>query len=154
MTSTGAATIYQSSDLAGPRRKEILENAQRGGATIRTTSGEPVSMVPTERLDHLASIRDNARNYLMLESALDRPRDHRRAADFGGWAFAADLDEEQLAEFRAEMNDALMRACAGTDAVSELAEQWRATAELMASGVMDDFNDPEAWIDADRPQAR
>ncbi|MDN5564182.1 MAG: hypothetical protein L0G49_10505 [Luteococcus sp.] len=151
MSSTGATTIYQSSDLAGPRRKEILENAQKGGAIIRTTSGEPVSMVPTERLEHLASLRDNARNYLMLESALDRPRDQRRAADFGGWAFAVALDEEQLAEFRTEMNDAMMRACAGTDVVADLVEQWRAAAELMASGVLDDLDD-DAFVEAGRPE--
>ena len=145
--------IYQSSDLAGSRRKEIVEAAQRGPTLLRTPSGEGVAMLPQAELEHLAAIRDHAVCFLMLESALRRPRDERRAADFGAWAFAVSLDEDQLQEFRDDTNDALMRACAGVNTMDSLIVQWRATAEFMADedalAALDDAID--AFVDVARP---
>lgn len=145
--------IYQSSDLAGSRRKEIVEAAQRGPTLLRTPSGDGVAMLPQVELEHLAAIRDHAVCFLMLESALRRPRDQRRAADFGGWAFAVSLDEDQLREFRDDTNDALMRACAGVNTMDSLILQWRATAEFMADdsalAALDDKMDE--FVDAVRP---
>lgn len=152
MSTHAAATIYQSSDLAS-RRKEIVDNAQQSVAVIRTPNGESVSMLPTAALERLGSIRDNARNYLVLDNALSRPRGERRVTDFGAWAFASDLDEDQLALFRAEVNDALMKACAGLDSVDEVVSSWRDTAALMASGVLDDLDDLEAFVEAGYPES-
>jgi len=156
VTMTYGATmnhIYQSSDLAGSRRKEIVEAAQRGPTLLRTPSGEGVAMLPQAELEHLAAIRDHAVCFLMLESALRRPRDERRAADFGAWAFAVSLDEDQLQEFRDDTNDALMRACAGVNTMDSLIVQWRATAEFMADedalAALDDAID--AFVDVARP---
>lgn len=127
-----ATHIYQSSDLAGSRRKEIVEAAQRGPTLLRTPSGDALAFLPQAELERLSRIRDHALGFVMLESALRRPREERRAADFGAWAFASSLDEEQLIEFRDDISDALMRACAGVDAVDSLLNDWRATASFMA----------------------
>ena len=130
--SVTANRIYQSSDLAGSRRKEIVEAAQRGPTLLRTPSGEALAFLPQAELERLSSIRDHALGFVMLESALRRPRDERRAADFGAWAFASSLDDDQLIEFRDDVSDALMRACAGVDAVEAVLGEWRATAAFMA----------------------
>lgn len=124
--------IYQSSDLAGSRRKEIVEAAQRGPTLLRTPSGEALAFLPQAELDRLSHIRDHALGFVMLESVLRRPRAERRAADFGAWAFASSLDEEQLIEFRDDVSDALMRACSGVDTVDSILDDWRATASFMA----------------------
>ena len=124
--------IYQSSDLAGSRRKEIVEAAQRGTTLLRAPRGDALAFLPHVELERLANIRDYARGFVMLESALRRPRNERRAADFGAWAFVFSLSEEQLLEFRDDVSDALMRACSGVDTVRSLLDAWRATAEFMA----------------------
>ncbi|OLT19001.1 hypothetical protein BJF80_13150 [Serinicoccus sp. CUA-874] len=124
--------IYQSSDLAGSRRKEIVEAAQRGPTLLRTPSGDALAFLPHAELERLSHIKDHALGFVMLDSALRRPREERRAADFGAWAFAFSLDEDQLVEFRDEMSDALMRACSGVDTVDSLLDEWRATASFMA----------------------
>ena len=125
---TAVDHIYQSSDLAGSRRKEIVEAAQRGTALLRAPSGDALAFLPHVELERLANIRDYARGFVMLESALRRPRNERRAADFGAWAFVFSLSEEQLLEFRDDVSDALMRACSGVDTVRSLLDDWRATA--------------------------
>ncbi|MDO5066082.1 MAG: hypothetical protein Q4D96_02220 [Propionibacteriaceae bacterium] len=129
---TVAARIYQSSDLASSRRKEIVEAAQRGPTLLRTPSGDGLAFLPQAELERLSRIRDHALAFVMLESVLRRPRAERRAADFGAWAFAASLDEEQLEEFRDDASEALVRACAGVDGVDQVLAQWRATASFMA----------------------
>lgn len=68
----------------------------------------------------------------MLESALRCPRGERSTADFGAWAFAFSLDDDQLVEFRDEVVDALARFGAGSDHFGTLLGEWRATASFMA----------------------
>lgn len=139
--------IYQSSDLAGSRRKEIVEAAQRGPTLLRTPNGEALAFLPHAELERLASIREHALGFVMLESTIRRPREERRAADFGAWAFASSLDDEQLAEFRDEVSNALMRACSGIDVMDSVLDAWRTTAAFMADegavaaldGELDDF---------------
>lgn len=134
MTPTSSGRIYQSSDLSGRGRKEFIEAAQRGPTTLRTPEGESLVMLRAADLEHLAAMRDHALNFLMLDNAMSRPREQRRAADFGGWAFVASLDDDQLAEFHAEVNDVLIRAGSGQaiSLVDALLDAWRLTASLMA----------------------
>lgn len=154
--SVATTHIYQSSDLTGPRRKEIVEAAQRGPTLLRTPNGEALAFLPQADLERLSGIRNHALGFVMLESALRRPRGERRAADFGAWAFASWLDEEQLAEFRDEMSDALMRACSGVDTVEALLNDWRATAAFMADeeAVAALSEGLEHFVDAPRPEAQ
>jgi len=155
--------IYQTSDLAGRGRKEFIEAAQRGPTTLRTPEGESLVMLPAATLDHLARLRDYALNFLMLDNAMSRAVADRRSADFGAWAFVESLDEDQLDEFRSDMNAALVHAGGGEDlsiVESELAA-WRLTARtmadpvarsiLMGEAVNADWSDatPEVWSQDD-----
>lgn len=124
--------IYQSSDLAGSRRKEIAKAAQHDTTLLRAPNDNALAFLPHVELERLANIRDYARGFVMLESALRRPRNERRVADFGAWAFVFSLSEEQLLGLRDDVSDALMRACSGVDTVGSLPGAWRATAEFMA----------------------
>ena len=82
---------------------------------------------------------------------MSRPREQRRAADFGGWAFVASLGDDQLTEFHAEVNDALIRAGSGQaiSLVDDLLDEWRLTASLMADpvsrGILEGTTDVEEW---------
>lgn len=150
--------IYQTSDLAGRGRKEFIEAAQRGPTTLRTPEGESLVMLPAATLDHLSRLRDHALNFLMLDNAMSRPAADRRPADFGAWAFIAPLDEDQLVEFRSDMNAALVRAGGGEDVSIVDAElnAWRPTARAMADEVTrsilsGDVPDSD-WLEAS-PQA-
>ena len=151
MMATHNGRIYQTSDLSGRGRKEFIEAAQRGPTTLRTPEGESLVMLPAADLEHLAGMRDHALNFLMLDNAMSRPREQRRAADFGGWAFVASLDDAQLAEFHSEINDALIRAGSGQafSVVDDLLDQWRLTASLMADpvsrGILEGSMDVEDW---------
>jgi hypothetical protein len=91
----------------------------------------------------------------MLESVIRRPRDERRVADFGAWAFASSLDDEQLVEFRNDVSDGLMRACSGVDTVEQLLDEWRATARFMADhgAVAALAGGIEGFVDVSRPEA-
>ena len=60
-----------------------MEAAQRGTTLLRAPSGDALAFLPHVELERLANIRDYARGFVMLESALRRPRNERRAADFG-----------------------------------------------------------------------
>nr|WP_300152269.1 hypothetical protein [Propionicimonas sp.] len=150
---TPAVHIYQSSDLAS-RRREIVEAAQRGPTLLRTPDGEGLALLPQVELERLSSIRDHALCFLMLDSALRRPRPERRVADFGSWAFAAALTEDQLNQFRDEANDALVRACSGVDAMDALLNDWRATAAFMSDedAVAALGDGLEAYVEVQRPE--
>jgi len=146
--------IYQTSDLSGRGRKEFIEAAQRGPTTLRTPEGESLVMLRAATLDHLARLRDYALNFLMLDNAMSRPAVDRRPADFGAWAFVWSLDEDQLGEFRSDINAALVHAGGGEDhsLVENELDAWRLTARTMADPVARSILTGEAsdedWVEA------
>ncbi len=79
--------VYQTSDLSGAARREFLEDGVRGRAYLRTPEGESLVLTRTANLDLLSTLRDHFLSHLVLTSALTRPREERRGADFGEWAF-------------------------------------------------------------------
>lgn len=129
--------IYTASDLNTAARREFIAEAQRSVARLRTTSGEALVMLREARLDHVSAIRDYALAYLMLDSALSRPRGERRSADFGDWAFIEVFGDDDIAEFQSEMNDAVVRAASGQDhaGIEELLNAWRRSARTLADPV-------------------
>jgi hypothetical protein len=132
-----ADRIYTASDLNGRARREFIEDAQRDSARLRTTSGESLVMLREAKLDHVSAIRDYALAYLMLDAALSRPRAERRPAEFGDWAFIEVFDDDDIAEFQTEVNDAIIRAASGHDhhAVDELLDAWRRSARTLSDPV-------------------
>lgn len=129
--------IYTASDLATSARKEFLEAADHDVARLRATSGEALVMLREAKLDHLAAIRDHALAYLLLDAAMSRPRGDRRAADFGPWAFIEEFDDDDIAEFQAEINQAIVRAVSGQDdaEIDVVLDDWRTSARTLSDPV-------------------
>ncbi len=126
--------VYQTSDLSGAARREFLEDGVRGRAYLRTPEGESLVLTRTANLDLLSTLRDHFLSHLVLTSALTRPREERRGADFGEWAFMSNFDDDAIAEFQAEMSDALVQAISGrdTEVVDNILGDWRRSARAYA----------------------
>jgi hypothetical protein len=149
--------IFQTSDLTGAARREFLELARQGLAHLRAPDGEALVMLRQASLDHLTGLRDYTLAYLMLDNALSRPRGQRHAADFGAWAFLDVFDEDDIEQFRTEVNGALVRAIATGDATSveETLKAWRTSASTLADpiarAILVGEDDPSDWVEVDRP---
>lgn len=125
--------VYQTSDLAGGRRREFLDEARAGAARLRDTDGTPLLMVPEGCYQVLAELRDWMLAYLTLEAALARPRPQRRVEDLGPLAWAAVFDDEDLETFRQELSAVLSRATASRrlDLLERLVGDWARTARAL-----------------------
>jgi len=150
---------YQASDLAGTGRREFLDRAKAGEAHLRDTDGTPLVRVPAADLDGLRGITAWVISYLGLETALQRPRDQRQPSDFGQVAWAATLDEDDLAEMRDDLGSALVVAASQRDPrpVETLMRDWRYTAISLADPVSGPilrggFN-PDDFVETARPSA-
>jgi len=149
--------IYQTSDLTGAARKEFIEEARRGRAHLRTPEGDALVMLREAQLDHLAAMREYALCYLMLDNAITRPRTDRRAADFGDWAFIEVFEDDDISEFRTEMNAALMRAASSADTgiIEETLDAWRRSARTLADPIAREILhgsvDEAVWTELERP---
>lgn len=124
---------YQATDLANTKRRDFIDDARRGIARLRTTDGETLVAMPERDLSALAGLRGHALAFLSLETAMSRPREDRRATDFGELAWANILDEADLREFRAEFVDSLATALTERrpERVEELVRAWRLTSDLL-----------------------
>ncbi len=154
MNST-AERIYQSSDLAGSGRKAFVADALRSKARLRSTEGESLIMMREARLEHVSAVRDYAVAYLTLDMAMRRPRDERRASDYGPWAFLSVFPDDDIEDFQQEVNDAIVRAASGEQhtAVEALLHQWRMSAETLADPVAREILDghigDEDWVEVE-----
>lgn len=94
--------------------------------------------MPERDLDALVALRDHALAFLSLENAMSRARADRRSTDFGEVAWATVLDDDDLAEFRAEFADGLASALAERSVarLDKTIHAWRLTSDLL--------RDPEA----------
>lgn len=129
-----SARTYQPTDLAGSGRREFINDARAGVARLRDGDGTSLSMMPTADVDLLSEVRNAVLAYLALENALTRPREHRRVTDFGEFAWAEALADDDLNELRDELRDALPRAITAQSftEVHETLRAWRLTARLMS----------------------
>lgn len=150
-----AERIYQSSDLAGAGRKSFIAEGLRAQARLRSTEGESLVLLREARLEHVAAIRDYAVAYLTLDMALRRPREQRRASDYGAWAFLDVFDDDDIEEFQQEVNDAIVRAASGGDhaVVEALLHDWRMSASTLsdpvAREILNGETSPEDWVEAE-----
>lgn len=150
--------IYQASDLAGTARKSFIADALRDQARLRSTDGESLVMLREARLDHVAAIADYAAAYLTLEVAMRRPRSDRRRAEYGPWAFIAEFEDDDIDEFRQEVNDAIVTAISGDDrdAVERVLEAWRMSARTLADpvarSILSGDADETDWVEVEAEQ--
>ena len=153
--STTKDRIYQPSDLASTGRKQFVADALRDRARLRTSDGDALVMMRESRLEHIAAISDFAVAYLTVTTALRRPREDRRAADYGEWAFISAFDDEDIQEFLDEVNDAIVLAVSDQDhaTLEELIEDWRTSARTLhdpvAREILDGRTSSEDWVDAE-----
>jgi hypothetical protein len=128
---------FQASDLAGTGRRQFLDEAKASEARLRDVDGTMLVMLPEQRLRLLADLRDRTVDLLVLNNALLRPREHRKAADFGRLAFAVIFDDDDLDEFRSELEQALVLAASEGDAtpVDTTVDAWRRTAAALTDPV-------------------
>lgn len=127
--------IYQPSDLAGNDRKNFIADALESRARLRTTTGEALVMVRESELEFGATMREHAVAYLTLDIAMRRDRDERRASDYGDWAFIRTFDDEDIEDFRIEINDAIVIAASQQNLgpIDSCLHAWRMSARTMAS---------------------
>lgn len=129
--------IYQPSDLAGNERKNFIADALECGARLRTTTGESLIMVRESELEFGAAMRDYAVAYLALDVAMRRERSDRRASDYGDWAFIRAFEDDDIEDFRIEINDAIVDAASAQDVapIEKCLHAWQMSARTLADPV-------------------
>jgi hypothetical protein len=124
---------YQSTDLTTHKRREYFHDAVNGIARIRLPEGNTLVTLPEGDLVVLTELRSHMLGFLALQTAVSRERSARRPTDFGELAWAASLDDAELAEFIDELASSLAVSLADrtVSRVEETLLAWRSTAALL-----------------------
>lgn len=124
---------YQASDLQRQYRT-IVDDARAHGALIRDKDGLSLTLAPTEVVERAHTLVGYIPALVQLEHLIRQPRSARHVSSFGAFAWAAALDDDDLATFVHEFSDALLVAASGGPIrpVEELLYDWRVTAGLMS----------------------
>ena len=154
---TSSDLIFQSTDLA-QRRTEFLDAARSGGARLRDKDGTSLVMLPERQLHLLQELRKWSSVHLRLERMLARPDFRPTVQNLGDLAWLRVFDCEDLKEFAAELNEALVAADSdnSTAPLDECLKAWRTTAQrledpLRRSVLLDKTSVPDL-VEADRPE--
>jgi hypothetical protein len=144
---------YQVSDLQRQYRR-IVGEARTHGAHIRDKDGTTLTLAPSEAYDRAVSLVGYIPTLVQLEHVVRQPRESRHIAAFGPVAWAAALDEDDLATFVHEFADALLLAASGgpLEAIEDLLYDWRITAEALAvedlvGELLEDADEPLADVE-------
>jgi hypothetical protein len=126
------SAVFQASDLASAKRREFIDAAREGGALLRDTDGFALTMLPLAEMEAIAEVARTAVAALVALAATDRGV--TRAAELGSLAWLAGFDEDDRAEFFAELLDALSVAEATRDVspVESCLREWQVTARALA----------------------
>lgn len=147
--------VFQSSDLAGAKRREFLGAAREGGALLRDTDGFALTMVPLAQLEAITEVARTAVAALVALAATGRGS--ARPSELGQLAWLMAFDEDDRAEFFGELLDALSVAEATRDAapVETCLREWRTTARALADplrrAILTGPGDDD-YAEVDRPQ--
>lgn len=150
--------MYQVSDLAGSRRREFLDEAKTGSASLRDTDGSVLTMLAGDRIDALQEAADAASMVFYAEAALARNSDPS-AVDLGGFAWLTEFDDDDRSEALADIRNAIVATVSSRDAtiLRETLNAWITTAKVLhdplrraiLTGQLDD--DDFAEVSAPRP---
>jgi hypothetical protein len=126
------SAVFQASDLAGAKRREFIGAAREGGALLRDTDGFALTMLPLAQMEAITEVARTAVAALVALAATDRGV--TRPAELGSLAWLADFDDDDRAEFFAELLDALSIAEATRDVspVETCLREWQVTARALA----------------------
>jgi hypothetical protein len=128
--------MFQVSDLAGARRREFLDEAKRGEASLRDTDGAVLVMVAARRLAALSEASTVAVQMYAAEAALKSP-ERIVPASLGQLAWLAEFDEDDRLEALAELRDAVSLTLVHQDPapLRDVLRAWRTTAAVMRDPV-------------------
>lgn len=123
---------YQASDLS-QKRRAFIDEARSGVARLRDTDGMSLVMISEERYETLEQLALWTHRHLAFERALRIPTAERRVADLGDLTWLRAFDEDDLLEFRGELEEALHVAIAERSLVpvNRVVAAWRTTARSL-----------------------
>ncbi len=125
-------TLFKVSDLAGSRRREFLDEAKAGSASLRDTDGSVLTMIAAEKIAALQEAGSAASMVFSAEAALARTKTPS-AVELGGFAWLTEFDEEDRAEALAEIRNAVVVTVSTHDAtmLRETLHGWITTAKVL-----------------------
>ena len=123
--------IFQSSDLVKNRVK-LLETARAGRALVRDKDGAGLVMLPEQELDVLEQYALWSQVHLRLTS-ISESQQKITVSSLGDLAWLRVFDREDIAEFAAELHDALIAGLSDrrVEPVQEVVKAWRVTASQL-----------------------
>jgi hypothetical protein len=149
------STIFQVSDLAA-KRVEVVEAARSGVARLRHKDGTSLVMMRESNLEWLQDFANWSTAHLRLEQLLRRDV-VPSVADLGDLAWLRAFDLDDLKEFVAELEDALVATHAdqASDALQTCIAAWRTTAAqlddpLRRQVLLNPLNEDE-YVSVDAP---
>lgn len=136
---------YQSSDLAGAKRTQFIQEARAGRARLRDKDGVTLIMLPEhdlEVLDQFALWSQVQQRISSMVSRDSRPT----VAELGDLAWLRVFDNEDLESFSNDLHTALISGLADRDSsvIKEIVDDWRVSARqledpLRKSVLLDQF---------------
>jgi hypothetical protein len=147
------------SELA-TKRRAVVDAAREGGARVRDTDGTRLVMLPESKVESLAAVARWSNAQAQVSRWLQRG-ELPRAAEMGELAWLRGFDHEDLAEFVAELQDALAAAYADADPqpLVDCVRAWQVTARqledpLRRSILLGRNLTPDDLVPVDAPNAR
>jgi hypothetical protein len=150
--------MFQVSDLAGSRRREFLDEAKAGSASLRDTDGSVLVMVDSSVIRVL---RETASTTALVFAAEAAVRGHRTSpSELGGLAWLAEFDEDDQLQALTELKDAIVIAISSGDIapIQETIHAWATTAKVMRDpkrrAILSGTPDDSDFEQAAEPNAR
>lgn len=120
---------YQSSDLAGAKRTQFIQEARSGRARLRDKDGLTLIMLPERDLEVLDQFAFWSQVQQRISAMVSR-NVPPTVAELGDLAWLRVFDNEDLQSFADELHAALISGLADRDAgiIIEIVDEWRLTA--------------------------
>ncbi len=153
------STIFKVTDLA-QSRTDLLDAARSGRARVRDIDGTGLVMLREDELLLLELLADWARAHSRLQRLLQLERDPKVSELGDQLAWLRVFDADDLKEFAAELDDALVAARADGDAtpLTECIRAWKVTARQLEDplrrSVLLGKHKAEDYVDVERPGPR
>jgi len=127
-----AMVMFQVSDLAGARRREFLDEAKAGSASLRDTDGSVLVMLEARRITAMQEASSATALLFAAEAALARTATPT-SVELGGLAWLAEFDADDQADALAEIREAIVLVISTMDPepLREVLHAWATTSNVM-----------------------
>lgn len=123
---------YQSSDLAGAKRTQFIQEARAGRARLRDKDGIALIMLPERDLNVLDEFArwSQVQQRIAVLATQAKPAS---VAELGDLAWLRVFDNDDLTAFADDLHTALIAGLADqdTDVINDMVADWRITARQM-----------------------